>query len=134
MLFIVSYSHYRIAQDRKHWHWQLTQSAKVLSANICFTLISFVQALLQIKWALIKITYLESLFTPLAKLMYHQNNFLNYLANNLSTKVSSMPNENKYVTGFAKRGLIHASDFATLMRNNFICSLTIRLKFTVTIV
>ena len=27
-----------------------------------------------------------------------------------------------YVTGFAKRGLIHASDFATLMRHNFIRS------------
>ena len=26
-----------------------------------------------------------------------------------------------YVTGFAKRGLIHASDFAILKRHNFIC-------------
>ena len=26
-----------------------------------------------------------------------------------------------YVTGFAKRGLIHASDFATLMSHNFVC-------------
>ena len=40
----------------------------------------------------------------------------------------------KYVTGFAKRGLIHTSDFATLMRHNFICSLAMRLKFTVSLV
>ena len=26
-----------------------------------------------------------------------------------------------YVTGFGKRGLIHASDFATLMSHNFVC-------------
>ena len=36
-----------------------------------------------------------------------------------------------YVNGFAKRGLIHASDFAILMRHNFICSLAMRLKFTI---
>ena len=31
--------------------------------------------------------------------------------------------ETKYVnvTGFAKRGFIHASDFATLMSHNFVC-------------
>ena len=39
-----------------------------------------------------------------------------------------------YVTGFAKRGLIHASDFPTLMRHNFICGLAMRLKFTVSLV
>ena len=39
-----------------------------------------------------------------------------------------------YVTGFAKRGLIHASDFATLMRHTFICSLAMRLTFTVSLV
>ena len=39
-----------------------------------------------------------------------------------------------YVTGFAKRGLINASDFATLMRHNFICGLAVKLKFTVTLV
>ena len=38
------------------------------------------------------------------------------------------------VTGFAKRGLIHASDFATLMRHNFICGSAIKLKFTVSLV
>ena len=26
-----------------------------------------------------------------------------------------------YVTGFVKRGLIHASDFASLMSHNFVC-------------
>ena len=35
-----------------------------------------------------------------------------------------------YVTRFAKRGLIHASDFATLMRHNFICGSVMKLKFT----
>ena len=39
-----------------------------------------------------------------------------------------------YVTGYAKRGLIHASDFANLMRHNLICSLAMRLKFTVSLV
>ena len=39
-----------------------------------------------------------------------------------------------YVTGFAKRGLIHASDFANLMRHNFVCSLAMKLKFTVSLV
>ena len=29
-------------------------------------------------------------------------------------------NLNKYVTGFAKRGLIHPPDFATLMSHNFV--------------
>ena len=41
---------------------------------------------------------------------------------------------NKFVTGFAKRGLIHASDFATLMRHNFICGSAMKLKFTVSLV
>ena len=31
-----------------------------------------------------------------------------------------------YVTKFAKRGLIHASDFPNLMRHNFICKQAIR--------
>ena len=39
-----------------------------------------------------------------------------------------------YVTGFAKRGLIHASNFATLMRHNFICGSAMKLKFTVSLV
>ena len=39
-----------------------------------------------------------------------------------------------YVTGFAKRGLIHASDFATLMWHNFICGSAMKLKFTVSLV
>ena len=39
-----------------------------------------------------------------------------------------------YVTRFAKRGLIHASDFATLMRHNFICGSAMKLKFTVSLV
>ena len=38
------------------------------------------------------------------------------------------------VTGFAKRGLIHASNFATLMRHNFICGSAMKLKFTVILV
>ena len=50
--------------------------------------------------------------------------------NNKQHRLLSSP----YVTGFAKRGLIHASDFATLMRHNFICSSAIKLKFTVTLV
>ena len=37
-----------------------------------------------------------------------------------------------YVTGFA--GLIRASDFATLMRHNFICGSAMKLKFTVSLV
>ena len=32
-----------------------------------------------------------------------------------------------YVTGFVKRGLIHASDFTTLMRHNFICGSAMKL-------
>ena len=40
----------------------------------------------------------------------------------------------KYVTGFAKRGLIHASDFATLMSHNFVCDYAITLKVSPTIV
>ena len=32
-----------------------------------------------------------------------------------------------YVIGFAKRGLIHASDFTTLMKHNFICDYAITL-------
>ena len=39
-----------------------------------------------------------------------------------------------YVTEFAKRGLIHASDFLTLMSHNFICKQAIRLKFSVLLV
>ena len=39
-----------------------------------------------------------------------------------------------YVTRFAKRGLIHTSDFATLMRHNFICGSAMKLKFTVSLV
>ena len=38
------------------------------------------------------------------------------------------------VTRFAKRGLIHASDFATLMRHNFTCGSAMKLKFTVSLV
>ena len=37
------------------------------------------------------------------------------------------------VTGFAKRGLIHASDFATLMSHNFICDQAITLKISRTL-
>ena len=37
----------------------------------------------------------------------------------------------KYVTKFAKRGLIHASDFPTLTKHNFICKQAIKLKFSV---
>ena len=40
----------------------------------------------------------------------------------------------QYVTGFAKRGLIHASDFPTLMRYNSISGLAMRLDFTVSLV
>ena len=36
-----------------------------------------------------------------------------------------------YVTEFAKRGLIHASDFPTLTKHNFICKQAIKLKFSV---
>ena len=42
--------------------------------------------------------------------------------------------QHAYVTGFAKRGLIHASDFATLMRHNFTCGSAMKLKFTVGLV
>lgn len=38
------------------------------------------------------------------------------------------------VTGFAKKGFIHASDFATLMKHNFACAYAIKVKFTVTLV
>ena len=34
--------------------------------------------------------------------------------------VSTYVHELYYVTGFTKRGLIHASDFANLMRHNFV--------------
>ena len=34
------------------------------------------------------------------------------------------------VTEFAKRGLIHTSNFQTLMRHNFICKQAIKLKFS----
>ena len=40
----------------------------------------------------------------------------------------------KYVTEFAKKGLIHASDFSTLTRHNFICKQAIKLKFSVLLV
>ena len=39
-----------------------------------------------------------------------------------------------YVTEFAKRGLIHASNFPTLMSHNFICKRAIKLKFSVILV
>ena len=39
-----------------------------------------------------------------------------------------------YVIGFAKRGLIHASDFAILMGHNFICGSAMKLKFIVNLV
>ena len=38
------------------------------------------------------------------------------------------------VTEFAKRGLIHASDFPTLTRHNFICKQAIKLTFSVLLV
>ena len=38
------------------------------------------------------------------------------------------------VTEFAKRGLIHASDFPTLTSHNFICKQAITLKFSVLLV
>ena len=42
--------------------------------------------------------------------------------------VNTTPNSTYvYVTGFAKRGLIHASDFATLMMHNFICGSAMKL-------
>ena len=39
-----------------------------------------------------------------------------------------------YVTELAKRGLLHTSDFPSLMRHNFICKQPIRLKFLVLLV
>ena len=39
-----------------------------------------------------------------------------------------------YVTEFEKRGLIHASDFPTLTRHNFICKQAIKLQFSVLLV
>ena len=39
-----------------------------------------------------------------------------------------------YVTEFAKRGLIHPSDFPTLKRHNFILKQAIRLKGSVLLV
>ena len=33
----------------------------------------------------------------------------------------SLLNYSEYVTGFVKRGLVHASDFANLMSHNFVC-------------
>ena len=39
-----------------------------------------------------------------------------------------------YVTEFAKRGLIHAFDFPTLTRHNFIGTQAIRLKISVLLV
>ena len=39
-----------------------------------------------------------------------------------------------YVTGFRKRGLIHAFDFATLMSHNFVCDYTIIVNFSPTLV
>ena len=39
-----------------------------------------------------------------------------------------------YVTGFAKRGLILTSDFATLMSHNFVCDQAITLKVSPTLV
>ena len=47
---------------------------------------------------------------------------------------SKIPLHYTYVTGFVERGLIHGSDFATLVRHNFICSLAMKLKFTVSLV
>ena len=41
---------------------------------------------------------------------------------------------NKNVTEFAKRGLIHVSDFPTLTRYNFICKQAITLKFSLLLV
>ena len=38
------------------------------------------------------------------------------------------------VTEFAKRGLIHSSDFPTLTKRNFICKQVIRLKFSIVLV
>ena len=38
------------------------------------------------------------------------------------------------MTEFAKRGLIYASDFPTLMSHNSICKQAIRLKFSVIVV
>ena len=39
-----------------------------------------------------------------------------------------------FVTEFVKRGLIHPSNFPTLMRHNFMCKYAIRLKFSVLLV
>ena len=52
----------------------------------------------------------------------------------ISFKFFKIMKSSIYVTGFAKRGLIHASDFATLMRHNFICGSAMKLKFTVSLV
>ena len=41
---------------------------------------------------------------------------------------------NIYVTEFAKRGLIHASNFRTLTSHYFICKQAIKLKFSVLLV
>ena len=38
------------------------------------------------------------------------------------------------MTGFGKRGLIHAFDFATLMSHNFICDYAIIVNFSPTLV
>ena len=40
----------------------------------------------------------------------------------------SILNTTGYVTKSAKRGLIHTSDFATLMSHNFVCDQAITLK------
>ena len=39
-----------------------------------------------------------------------------------------------FVGGFVKRGLIHASDFATLMSHNFVCGQAITSTFSPTLV
>ena len=65
------------------------------------------------------------------------NNSLNLVS---SCKIPVLPiygnlsDHTTNVTGFAKRGLIHASDFVTLMRHNFICGSAMKLKFTVSLV
>ena len=48
--------------------------------------------------------------------------------------VHSKVHNTVYVTGFGKRGLIHAYDFATLMSHNFVCDYTIILNFSPTLV
>ena len=73
----------------KYWQiwWLVSNLPKFYPPTFLSYLDFLCTSTMQIKWwALIKIAYLDSLFTPLAKLIYHQNNLLNYLASNLSSK------------------------------------------------